>query len=151
MKNISKDKVVQQVSEYLDGKIEEIRSTIEDLNLSLESETKSSMGDKYETGRNMIHAELENYNSRLTILNEQKKVINELGFDNLEGKIDLGSLVETNSGYYFLSIGLGKMDLSEASVFCISLNAPIGQAMNGLKPGAEFVFHSKTIRIINVN
>ena len=68
---------------------------------SLDSETKSSAGDKYETGRAMVQIELEKnqaqYNKFLKLKNELKQIDPIV----IKSKIEYGSIVVTNNGNFF--------------------------------------------------
>ena len=72
---------------YLQLRFDALKERLDDINESLASETKSSAGDKYETGRAMLHLEKEkqiqiNINSingrgvqRLCLFKEIERVI----------------------------------------------------------------------------
>ena len=45
--------------EFVDSRYQTIQNTINEIQVSLTSETKSSAGDKHETGRAMLQLEME--------------------------------------------------------------------------------------------
>ncbi len=102
---------------------------------SRDNESKSSVGDKYETGREMINIEIEKLNMQLgktlILKNELSKITLEKQFKVVEP----GSLVFTNNINYFISFGLGKIEVGNRSFFCISLESPIGKTLKGKKAG----------------
>ena len=51
--------IYNQLQEMLDRKIESAKKAIESAKEARDSDTKSSVGDKYETGRAMMQIELE--------------------------------------------------------------------------------------------
>jgi transcription elongation GreA/GreB family factor len=65
-------------------------------------------------------------------------------------KIGLGSLVETNNGWYYFSIGYGLITINNESIYTLNPNAPLGQAMLGKVTGDNVIFQSKSIQILNV-
>ena len=54
MPGITKEQVLQHCQEMIDGQIAELSNEIAKVEESAANETKSSMGDKYETGREMM-------------------------------------------------------------------------------------------------
>jgi hypothetical protein len=48
-------------------------------------------------------------------------------------KIIKGSLIKTNHGYLFLSIGLGKIIIEETTITALSIQSPLGTQLIGLK------------------
>ena len=123
-----------------------------ELNASREgsqSESKSSAGDKHETGRAMMHLEQEKLQKQLA---EAQSVVAELERINgsiLHNKVTLGSLVITNNGSFLIAAGLGKIELDGATYFAISKKAPIAVQLLGKSAedtfsvnGTEYLIHS---------
>ena len=61
--------------------------------------------------------------------------------------VTAGALVSTESGTFLIGPGLGKVELEDGSIFCVSLNSPVGQAMSGLEAGGEFKLQAKSVTI----
>lgn len=111
------------------------------------SETKSSAGDKFETGRAMAHAEM---HKAKRSFGEAKVMLTDLQSINIEtnhSKIQKGALIETNAGFYFLSIGLGKLTLDEQTFFVMSAQSPLGTLFLNKAVGDQITFRERTIRI----
>lgn len=134
----------------LEEKINSSKQAISSTKESRDNETKSSVGDKYETGRAMMQMELE---KNRALLNKALKMKNELERIDLHkkyDKVEFGSLVTTIEGYYFVSIGLGKLQLQNETIFCISLASPIGKLLHNKKTGDHFNFQGKEMRISEI-
>lgn len=101
------------------------------------SNSKSSMGDKYETGRAMVHLEQENLSNQYQNLEKQWKALNEIVIKT-SARVQLGSLVTTDAVAYFISIGLGKIVINGKTIYAVAANSPVGQAMLGKKEGDSF-------------
>lgn len=132
-------------------RISEAELALEATRESRDSDTKSTAGDKHEVGRAMIQIELDNQASQLAknkLLHEQLEMVH---LDRSLEKVGFGSLVEMNSGVYFISIGLGRITFDEVSYFVISRESPIGQAMDSKKVGASFEFNGNTFEIKNIS
>ncbi|MBB4080548.1 transcription elongation GreA/GreB family factor [Lewinella aquimaris] len=111
-----------------DRRIATLHNILDGINTSRESETKSSAGDKYETGRAMLGREEAQANRQLLQVMEDRRTLAALKLQSSEGRVTQGSLVVTQHGSYYLSVGLGKVRLGEQVYFCISVQSPIGQA-----------------------
>lgn len=112
-------------------------------------ETKSSAGDKYETGRAMMHLEKEKIASQLDQALKQQKVLRQINPDKVLNKVDLGTLVETNSGLFYISVSLGMLKLAK-DVFCISPVSPLGKAMLGKSVGDQVSFNGRNYAISQI-
>ncbi len=121
------------------------------LEVSSQSETKSSAGDKYETGRAMIQLELDKLKARIHNARLELDVLNALPDTAPEpGVVRPGSVVHTDKGIFFLSVSLGKIEADVISVFCVSTSAPIGGAMLGKKVGESFAVNGNAYKVLNV-
>ena len=65
-------------------------------------------------------------------------------------KITIGSLVETNKGWYYFSISLGQLICQNNAFFALSLEAPLGQIMRGKVAGEQVTFNGMITEIIGV-
>ena len=129
-------------------KIEGLKKEVAALNAASEADTKSSMGDKYETGREMIQQErakialqLADFEKQLRLLN----TVNDLGTASIE-TVQAGSLVVTNKANYLLSTAIGLIT-SNPPIFFLSPLTPIAQQMLGLKKDAQFEFNRQKFEI----
>jgi imidazole glycerol phosphate synthase subunit HisF len=83
-------------------------------------------------------------------LDQYKNHINLLSKINLNRAypiVDLGGLIETDQEIYYLSIGLGKIEINSEIIYAISLDSPIGQLFKGKRVGDELEFRGKTLKI----
>lgn len=129
---------------YLQTRLEVIEQRLNDLNDSLEAETKSSVGDKYETGRAMLHLEKDKQMQQLAVLLNHKKQLH--GIDpKIEYKlVEQGALVKTNHGIFYLSIPAGKLKIDNKAYFAITLASPIGQLLFQKGVGDVFEFRGRS-------
>ena len=141
-----KEEVCQSVLEILEQKIKTVKKSVSSIQEARNNETKSTAGDKYETGRAMMQAELEKQTLILRQYQNQRVDILKVKNTKSSEEVDFGSLVITNQGNYLIAIGIGKID----KTFVISLASPLGSAFRGLKSGDKVVFQNKEYRIINV-
>lgn len=134
----------------IDGRIAAIEQRLAGITDSRNNETKSSAGDKYETGRAMMQIEEQNSKVQLAEAYEVRKKLLSIDIKKNENAVTSGSLVITNRGNYFIAIGIGKVNIEDDIYFCISLNSPIGRQMSGKKTGEEITFNDNKIIIKNI-
>ncbi len=118
---------------------------------STANETKSTAGDKHETGRAMAQLEQEKIGSQLTEIGKLKEVLFRINPEKSSIKIELGSLVETSTGIFFISIGIGAFTFEGKSVFCITPMAPVCQQLLGKQAGDTIEWQGKKIAITSVS
>jgi len=92
-------KIKQQLhlkcQELLQNRLRVVEKSMNDIYNNLESETKSTAGDKHETGRAMLHLEREKLGHQLAIINNQLQVFNKINLEAQISRVVLGSLVYT--------------------------------------------------------
>jgi len=141
-----KEQICHTVLQFLNQKIINIRKTILSTQKARNNEIKSSVGDKYETGRVMMQNELEKQALLLQQYQIQKANILKIQNMKTSDEIGFGSLVLTNQGNYLIAIGIGRVE--KFSV--ISILSPLGKAFRGLKSGDMFIFQNKEYKINSV-
>lgn len=150
MKNLKKE-THKHIISVLDEKLIHLSNAIEASMQSRDNETKSSMGDKYETGRAMVQSEIDKLvNNKIAC----KNLLDELKNINPEVESDIvnnGSLVETNHELFYFSIPYGKINIGNKEVFVISLFSPIGMVFKSKRAGDIINFKGKTYTIISVS
>lgn len=145
-----KRKLFSLCAEYVNEKINIAHEAIDNAQSSANEETKSSSGDKYETGRSMMQLEIEKYSTQLNENIKLKKILAQINVDKLYQTVQLGSLVVTNNGNYFISISAGKLNLEGIEYLAISFSSPIGQILAGKKANEQFEFRGKNFEIKTV-
>lgn len=140
---VSKQEILQECIRLIDGKLQQIQNAIQDYQEDLNSETKSSAGDKHETGRAMLQLEMEKLGQQYQTVLTQKNVLQKIDV-SVKKKVQVGSLVGTTSGLnYFLATSVGQIVVAEKSIMVVSINSPIGKLILGKQKGAIFVFNSR--------
>lgn len=131
--SLTKEIVYTFVQEELNNRIGSLQTSIKSHKEGLQSESKSSAGDKHNTSRAMMHLEEEKLNKQLAQMGQLKKVLHAVNPNKIDKEITLGSLIETNKGWLFLAVPLGKIQVSGIDVMAVSLASPIGQSLKGKK------------------
>jgi hypothetical protein len=140
------DLCLQTVGDRLDM----IEKNLKDLMHAKENETKSSAGDKYETGRAMIQNQEELYKTQRAQTREILQVLLKIDPEKSCIQVEPGALVILPSGFYYLSAGMGKMMSDGVDFFALSIGSPLGQAMKYKAAGETFIFNNNEIVILNI-
>lgn len=142
-----KQMLFDKCCEYLEPRFSTIQSSIEEIQESLTSETKSSAGDKHETGRAMLQLEREKAGQQLAEIENVKNALTQINIDKISETIILGSLVYTSQFNYFIAISAGLLTVDSETFYAISPQTPIGQLLLGKRIGDSFVFREQEIVI----
>jgi hypothetical protein len=62
---------------------------------------------------------------------------------SISQEVRAGSLVETNSGWFYIITSFGKLTTPSGDCFIISAASPIGQALFGKQAGEEFQWNGR--------
>ena len=142
--------VYQSTLEALNNKINDLRLILQESYPSMFDDSKSSAGDKHETALAMAQLEQEKLTKQLNILLLQEASMKVFDPTLKHQKITMGSLVETNKGWYYFSISLGQLICQNNAFFALSLEAPLGQIMRGKVAGEQVTFNGMITEIIGV-
>ncbi|HEA29585.1 MAG TPA: hypothetical protein ENH91_06280 [Leeuwenhoekiella sp.] len=148
---LSKKKVIVQLNDLLNKKMNSARDQITSLKESRDSDGKSSAGDKYETGVEMIQQEIDNAQRRMDQYKHQHNELQRAQSQNSSTIISFGNLVTTSQGVYFLAIGIGEIKLEDTSCYCISTGSPLGSALLGKKLNDKVTFNNNVHTILNIS
>ena len=148
--NDIKNVLVDFLKKDLENKILLLRNTIKETIEARNEETKSSAGDKFETGREMMQVEIRKNEVQLAntvrFLNDLTKI--DLSIKSLN--IEYGNVVITNIGSYFMCIPYGKIEVEGELFYSISFASPLGKLMKGRSKNDKFSFQSKEYEIIDI-
>ena len=131
-------------------RIENARQALQSVQEAASEETKSSAGDKYETGRAMMQQEQAKYETQLFEAIKMKNELTAIAPERRCEKVKPGSLVVTNQGNFFIAVGLGKIKSHSGEAYAVSLASPIGMALNGKQAGGETTFQDRQYLIRQV-
>ena len=113
---------------------------------SRDSDTKSSAGDKFETGREMMQREMDKLSALVdNTLNSIAK-LDRIADLPASAVISEGSLVETDQETYYISIGYGKLE----AAYAISIESPLGIELKGKKVGDRVEMRGRIITIKSI-
>lgn len=135
---------------FVNQRLQTIQQTISSNQKALQSETKSSAGDKHETGRAMLQLEMEKAGQQLQSIQSMKETLARINPTQTNTIASLGSIVQTTQAAYFLSISAGKLSACGKEFFAVSVSSPIGKVLLGKKERDAVVFNGKQFVIEKV-
>ena len=117
------------------------------VSLSLKEETKSSAGDKHETGRAMLQLERENAGKQLAEIEKLEAILQRVSSAVSSDPVHLGSVVMTSQANYFISIPVGEIKTETGIFYAIGVGSPIGQLLLGKQEGDVVRFRESVLKI----
>ena len=145
-----KEGLYNECKNALNLRLKVLQKTISDIETNLQSETKSSAGDKHETGRAMLQLEREKAGQQLAEIQKQFELLNKINTDSRQKQIALGSVVFTIQANYFLAISTGEIEVDGQSFFAISPATPIGRLLLSKTKGDTIQFNNRKFQVLKV-
>ncbi|MHA7844044.1 MAG: 3-oxoacyl-ACP synthase [Winogradskyella sp.] len=145
-----KEELYNKCYEALQLRLSIITRNIADLENALQSETKSSAGDKHETGRAMVQLEREKAGKQLAELQKSMGLLQKIEYSSRYKSVALGSIVYTSEHNYFISISEGELKLGDNVFYAISPQSPIAKLLLGKTEGDAIIFRNSNFVISKV-
>ena len=136
-----KEELFKQCVTYVNKRMKTVEEIISSNKKALQSETKSSAGDKHETGRAMLQLEMEKASQQLSGIEKMKETLSIVNLERVTDAAHLGNVVITDKNAYFLSISSGQLKVADKFYFSVSVSSPIGRLLLGKRIGESFVFN----------
>lgn len=140
-----KEELLVECKKYVNHRLQTIQETISSNQKALLSETKSSAGDKHETGRAMLQLEMEKAGQQLQNIELMQTVLEKIDTSKESSIVRLGSIIETEKVNYFLSISAGKISACGKPYFAVSTASPVGKQLLGKKENDVIKFNGLDI------
>ena len=142
-----KTELLETCKKFVENRFKTVQEILLSFQNDLQSETKSSAGDKHETGRAMLQLEMEKTSQQLIGIKQMISILDKIDISKKLKKIHLGSIVFTEKDSYFLSISAGKIILNNEVFYAISTSSPIGKLLLGKQENEQFLFNGNTLKI----
>lgn len=145
---MDKSEILKIISQKLSEKIQKLENLISETRAS-SNDTKSSMGDKYETGREMLQQEINNLQIQLNEILKQKDFLKTI-LPKPSDKAEKGAIIETDKGLFFISVSLGEIIYENKKIIAISPESPLAKAMHGKMKSEIFAINNLSQAIKNI-
>lgn len=148
--NNLKQELYAQCQAFVDNRLKTIQKTIDEIQISLTSETKSSAGDKHETGRAMLQLEREKAGQQLAEIQKLNQILSTIEVSKTLKIVGLGGIIFTTQANYFITISAGELKFNNQYFYAISANTPIGKLLLGKQVGDQISFRDQGFKIISI-
>lgn len=142
-----KSQLYQKCIEYVAERLSHVQAAIDAATESGNDETKSSAGDKHETGRAMMQLEQEKNSRQLFETMELKNALDKINSNQQSTVVAPGSIVLTDKGNFYISISAGKIQIDTVVYFAVSPASPIAAQFLGLTVGKQVNFNGNLYKI----
>lgn len=113
-------------------------------------ETKSSAGDKYETGREMIAQSRRLMEANLAEAEAGLEALGRMASAPAGDRVGFGSLAETSQGWFLFGASLGEIECDGVPVRTASLASPIGTALKGKRVGESVPWRGGALAVLSL-
>ena len=145
-----KEELYKSCLEFINNRLLTVTTTISDIQNSLQSETKSSAGDKHETGRAMLQLEREKAGNQLAEIEKQKEILQNINTESKHQRVAFGSVVFTSKANYFIAISAGEISLKDCKIYAISVATPMAQLLLSKMVGDTIQFRDDVFTITKI-
>lgn len=148
--NEIKDLLFAHCQHYIKAKQLLLEKQKDALQLALTSESKSSAGDKHETGRAIIQLEREKLGNQIAEVEQNQQKLNTIQNHKSTESVTLGSIVLTDQANYFIAIAADFCELEGKKYYCISPQSPIGVRLLGKKVRDQIEFNARSSTLLEI-
>ena len=142
-----KETLYQLCLDYVKARLEVAEQGIRETQQAQNDDTKSSAGDKYETGREMMQQETNRHLVQLDEANKLRVALNAINPTQALTTAEPGAIVYTNNGNFYLTISAGLLQVDGQRFYAVSPASPIGMKLKGQKVNSEFEVNGKNYKI----
>ncbi len=137
-------------STFIGERLLSVQNVFDELQEAMFSETKSSAGDKHETGRAMLQIEREKTGNQLAVIQKTKGVLNQIDISKTSELVCLGSVVYTTKLNYFIAISAGETKQKGLLFYCISPHTPMAQLLLSKRVEDVIIFRDQEFKITEI-
>lgn len=133
-----------------EDRIVSLQHILKEAQQAANNETKSSAGDKHETGRAMAQLETEKLTAQLSEALNIKQNLTQINPTITNNTVVLGSMVYTNKGNFYMAASIGKVTIANEVFFAISPASPIGKLLLTKKEKESFSLNGNEYTVLTI-
>lgn len=145
-----KELLLEHCYVFIKHRLNSIHQRISEIETALLQETKSSAGDKHETGRAMLHLEREKLGRQLFEVQRINQELSNIDPKSTSERVILGSIIYSSEGNYFIAISAGQQEAEGEIFYAISKETPIGRLLLNKKVGDSVTFRGQKITLSKI-
>ena len=148
---VNRASVIAALALAMEEGIRAAQAAFEELRGSLEGESKSTAGDKHETGRAMVQMEMEQAAARLNRVEGMVRGWKAMDPNAPRDVVGPGAIVATDHGGFVIGVAWGTFQVPDATDWRgISSDAPLALALRGCQAGEAVTFRGRSWNIVEV-
>lgn len=145
-----KKEIHQKCLQVLKERIDSLKEALAIAQEAANEETKSSAGDKHETGRAMMQLETEKLHEQLGKALRENDHLQRIDPGQKCESVKEGALVETNRMVFYFAVSAGNHKMEGKDLVSLSIGSPLGMAASGKKKGDTFRMRDITYTILKI-
>ncbi len=139
-----------QCALFIHNRIVMLEKALAEATAAGNDETKSTAGDKHETGRAMAQLEQEKNAYQLQDARQLNATFSKITTEDNSDTVLLGSVVRTTKGNFYIAVAAGKLVVGEEFFTAISLASPLGKAILGKRVGDTVTINNQDLQLLEV-
>jgi|TARA_R110002124_G_scaffold164393_1_gene331773 hypothetical protein len=147
---MNKKELVSLIENRIEERMAAAKIAMDAAQASANEQGKSSMGDKYETSRSMGQLDRNMFAQQYETARVEMTLLQRIQYLDHYSVVIPGSLVQTTTAWFFITVSLGKVLFEQTEIMVISGASPIGKSLIGLGIGAEILFLGKKEKVLNI-
>lgn len=148
---VDRSSIIAALEQSMQDGIRAAQAAFEELQGSLEGESKSTAGDKHETGRAMVQMEMEQAATRLQRVERMVRGWKATDPSVARNAVRPGAIVVTDQGGFVIGVAWGVFQGPDAQDWrAISSDAPLAMALHGCQAGEAVNFRGRSWQILEV-
>lgn len=148
---MNKTKVVEACIALLQDKLKHLQQEQLDVRAGASDQGKSTAGDKHETAMAMAQLEQEQNQQLQDQVLKQLSIMQQARWLEPSKQGGSGALLETNQGFFFIAIALGKIEVQDTIVNTLSMASPLGRQFDQCKIGQHITMGNLNLHIVNIS
>ncbi len=149
-KILFKNHLKQFCQQSIGERISAVKDAMKNAQEAANSEEKSSVGDKYETGRAMGHLQKDMHAGQLAGYMKEQAGLHAVNTGVIYNHVTAGAFVQAGTKAFFIAAGLGKQTIEGQAIFFISPYAPLAVMLQNKISGDSFSFNREQLFITSV-
>jgi hypothetical protein len=142
-----KTRLHQHLFQTLESRKSRLQQQRSQLSLESTESGKGSAGDKHEVGIAMAQIEIEKLDQQIALTQQQLQTLQRIDSSTELTHIQIGALFEINQNWYYGSVPFGQIQFEDKTIFCMSSDAPLFQALKGKKEQESVQFNGRNWKI----
>lgn len=145
-----KQKIYEESIKVISEKITHAKSAMQAAQEAANTEEKSSMGDKYETGRAMSQLAKDMNARQMVAFQNELNQLQKLSKILPSKTVTSGALVQTEQGYFYIAAAIGAISINNQKIMVLSSETPVCKAMRGKKADDWYELNGKKLKILKI-